>query len=154
MSDETIKKEENDFMRYFTSQFRDIREVNGNPNNELMVFDWDQTLTDDLGKVKVDVIEAASKKYALSIDSWSHKPYVLGLLHRLDLKKHFDTIRVQKYDKDIMMDEILKEYQEIYGVLPRKVIFVDDMEVARNQVKKKFGEAVICIHPDDVWQYL
>jgi len=137
----------------FKSVFRDIRETHGNPNNELLVFDWDQTLTDDLGKVKVDVIEAASKKYALSIDSWSHKPYVLGLLHRLDLKKHFDTIRVQKYDKDIMMDEILTEYEEIYGVMPNKVIFVDDMEVCLKQVSSKYPE-VICIHPDQVWEYL
>lgn len=112
-----------------------------------------QTLTTDWGKVKIEVILVVSEKYALSINSWSFKPYVLTHLHRLKVKDRFDTIKVQRYGKDQMMTEVLTEYEEIYGLPPSKVIFVDDMETCRTQVKEKYPD-IICIHPDEVWSYL
>ncbi|MHA1973544.1 MAG: hypothetical protein ACTSW1_11155 [Candidatus Hodarchaeales archaeon] len=135
------------------SRIEDIRKKHGNPNNELMVFDWDDTLDNGVGTVKTDIIEAASEKYALSIASWSNKSYVLRVLHELGLFDRFDTIKVQFYGKDQMMAEILSEYIEIYGTKPNRVIFVDDMTMALNEVQSMFPE-IICIHPDKVWEYL
>jgi len=137
----------------FIPRLVEIRKKHGNPNNELMIFDWDDTLTTKFGVVKVDVIKAASEKYALSIASWSDKSYVLRLLHELGLYDRFDTIRVQRYGKDQMVMEILEEYVEIYGILPNRIIFVDDMKMARDEVKLTHPD-VICIHPDNVWRYL